>query len=83
MVMGLGTGDWGDDMPFGIDEEIDPDTVYCLNCDAGMKDFYTTFFRDKDGRKRYGSVCEVCRNQVKMDEAAEKMKKNPEKYFGG
>ena len=84
MAFGVGTGDPGDDsMPFGIDEEIDPNVVYCLKCDEKMKEFFTTFFRDEEGRKRYGSICQDCRNRVKMDEAAEKMKKNPEKYFGG
>ena len=73
MAFGVGTGDWGDDMPFGIDEEIDPDIVYCTICDEKMKDFYTTFFRDAVGRKRYGAICEDCRNQEKMDEAARKL----------
>jgi hypothetical protein len=68
MAFGVGTGDWGDDMPFGIDEEIDPDIVYCSLCDGKMKEFYTRFFRDKEGRKKYGSICEDCRNQTKMKE---------------
>jgi len=76
MVMGLGTGDWGDDMPFGIDEPIDPDIVYCLKCDEGVKEFFTIFFRDEDGRKRYGSVCPDCRDQEKMNELSEKMNKD-------
>jgi hypothetical protein len=37
-------------------------------CDGKMKEFYTRFFRDKEGRKKYGSICEDCRNQTKMKE---------------
>lgn len=73
MAFGVGTGDWGDDMPFGIDEEIDPKKIYCLLCDEAMEEFFTRFFKDREGRKRYGSICEDCRNQEKMDELAKKM----------
>ena len=62
MAFGVGTGDWGDDMPFMSHlDEVNPDVVYCLGCDAEMEEFYTTFFRDEEGKKRYGSICEDCK----------------------
>jgi len=68
MAFGVGTGDWGDNMPFGIDEEIDPNAVYCILCDDKMQEFCTTFFRDEDGRQKYGSICEDCRTKRKIED---------------
>lgn len=53
-------------------EESDtyPTILYCLICDCGMREFYTMFFMTDDGRKRYGSICIDCRDQIKMDESS-------------
>jgi hypothetical protein len=39
--------------------------IDCLICDKKAKDFYTTFFVDKKGKQRYGSICPKCYKKVK------------------
>jgi hypothetical protein len=34
--------------------------IYCLLCDRKVRYFYTTFFRDKEDKQRYGSICKKC-----------------------
>lgn len=41
--------------------------ICCLLCDKETFLFYTTFFIDKKGRCRYGSVCPECYKREGLD----------------
>jgi hypothetical protein len=34
--------------------------IYCWLCDKGVERVYTSFFHDKKGKYRYGSICPKC-----------------------
>ena len=44
------------------------DFIKCLLCDNDMLKFMTTFFTDKDGVGRHGSICVNCYWKHKIEE---------------
>jgi hypothetical protein len=38
--------------------------VNCLYCDKEVREFYVSFFKDREGNPRYGALCPKCKEEL-------------------